>query len=71
MVACADTLDKAAELSLQHTVEFILKRSRRYTPNQVMLLLSILGDAQVCEMVDTYMEMRYSFEKRILPELEF
>ena len=37
----------------------------------LMLMLAELGDVEVCQMVDTYMTMRFGFEKRIAPELTF
>ena len=50
---------------------YILKRTDRYTPNHLMLMLAELGDVEVCQMVDTYMTMRFGFEKRIAPDLKF
>lgn len=66
-----DTLEAAGFEAVQCIQEFILKRTDRYTPNHLMLMLAELGDMEVCQMVDTYMTMRFGFEKRIAPELLF
>lgn len=70
-IASKTTLEDAGFTAVDAIMQFILKRSKKYTPNQLMLLLAELGDVQVCEMVDTFMAMRFGVEKRILPELTF
>ena len=70
-IATADTLEDAGFTAVEAMMDFVLCRSQKYTPNHLMLLFSELGDVEVCQMVDTYMTMRYGFEKRILPELTF
>ncbi len=70
-ICSADTLEDAGFTAVQCIQEFILKRTDRYTPNHLMLMLAELGDVEVCQMVDTYMTMRFGFEKRIAPDLAF
>ncbi|MDO5111603.1 MAG: acetamidase/formamidase family protein [Clostridia bacterium] len=70
-IVSRNTLEDAGMDAVQCIQEFILKRTDKYTPNHLMLLLAELGDVEVCQMVDTYMTMRFSFEKRIAPELQF
>lgn len=70
-IVSKDTLEDAGMEAVQCIQEFVLKRTGRYTPNHLMLLLAELGDVEVCQMVDTYMTMRFGFEKRIVPDLKF
>lgn len=70
-IVSADTLEEAGFTAVQTIQEFILKRTDRYTPNHLMLMLAELGDVEVCQMVDTYMTMRFGYEKRIAPDIAF
>lgn len=70
-IVSADTLEEAGFTAVQTIQEFILKRTNRYTPNHLMLMLAELGDVEVCQMVDTFMTMRFGYEKRIAPDITF
>ncbi len=70
-IVSSDTLENAGFEAVQTIQEFILKRTDKYTPNHLMLMLAELGDVEICQMVDTYMTTRFGVEKRIVPELEF
>ena len=70
-IVSQNTLEDAGFLGVETMMDFILKRTDKYTPNHLMLLLAELGDVEICQMVDTYMTCRFSFEKRIVPELKF
>lgn len=70
-IVSGDTLEEAGFTAVQTIQEFILKRTNRYTPNHLMLMLAELGDVEVCQMVDTFMTMRFGYEKRIAPDITF
>lgn len=65
------TLEDAGFTAVQCIQEFVLKRTKQYTPNHLMLMLAELGDVEVCQMVDTYMTMRFGLDKRVVPDLKF
>ena len=65
------TMEEAGMEAVDTIFRFILKRTDKYTPNQLMLMLAELSDVEVCEMVDPLVAMRCGFDKRIVPELKF
>lgn len=61
----------AAQTACKEAAKFIMARSDRYEPYQMLTLLSICGDVQVNEMVDPVVSMRYGFDKNLFPNLTF
>ena len=70
-IVSKETMEEAGMEAVDTIFRFILDRSDKYAPNELMLLLAELGDVEVCEMVDPLVAMRFGFDKRILPDLAF
>lgn len=70
VIASAETLD-ARQIGLC-TRWWISSRSvRRRTPTKVVMLLSLVGDVQVCQMVDPEKTIRFMVPKYVLDSLGF
>ena len=70
-VASLETMEESSHAAVRAITDFILKRSDRYTPHQLMILLSQLADIEVCQIVDPLVTMRFGVEKRIVADLAF
>ena len=58
VIASAETLDAAADRAVHEMVDLICDRTAE-DPDKVVMLLSLVGDVQVCQMVDPEKTIRF------------
>ncbi len=64
-IASAPTMDEAADMAVHAMVDIL--RDRTGLPlDRLIMLLSLTGDVQVCQMVDPLRTMRFVVPKRVL-----
>ncbi|MEG0017055.1 MAG: acetamidase/formamidase family protein [Gordonibacter sp.] len=70
VIASAETLDEAADRAVHEMVALL--HDRTGTPeDELVLLLSIVADVQVCQMVDPEKTVRFMVPKYVLEALDF
>ena len=62
VIASAETLDAAADRAVHEMVDLICDRTAE-DPDKVVMLLSLVGDVQVCQMVDPEKTIRFMVPK--------
>lgn len=70
VIASAETLDAAADRAVHEMVDLICDRTVE-DPDKVVMLLSLVGDVQVCQMVDPEKTIRFMVPKYVLDSLGF
>lgn len=70
VIASAETLDEAADRAVHEMVDLICDRTAEH-PDKVVMLLSLAGDVQVCQMVDPEKTIRFMVPKYVLDSLGF
>ncbi|WP_302783561.1 acetamidase/formamidase family protein [Adlercreutzia equolifaciens] len=70
VIASAETLDEAADRAVHEMVDLICDRTAE-DPDKVVMLLSLAGDVQVCQMVDPEKTIRFMVPKYVLDSLGF
>lgn len=70
VIASAETLDAAADRAVHEMVDLICDRTAE-DPGKVVMLLSLVGDVQVCQMVDPEKTIRFMVPKYVLDSLGF
>lgn len=70
VIASAETLDAAADRAVHEMVDLICDRTAE-DPDKVVMLLSLVGDVQVCQMVDPEKTIRFMVPKYVLGSLGF
>ena len=70
IIASADSLDAAADRAVHEMVELMVERADISAPDAVMLL-SLVGNVQVCQMVDPQKTVRFMVLKRVLEGIGF
>lgn len=70
VIASAETLDAAADRAVHEMVDLICDRTAE-DPDKVVMLLSLVGDVQVCQMVDPEKTIRFMVPKYVLDSLVF
>ncbi len=70
IIASADSLDAAADRAVHRMVDLIAEHSSTSAPDAVMLL-SLVGDVQVCQMVDPQKTVRFMVPKYVLKAIGF
>lgn len=70
VIASAETLDAAADRAVHEMVDLICDRTAE-DPDKVVMLLSLVGDVQVCQMVDPEKTIRFMVPKYVLDSLGF
>ncbi len=70
IIASSDSLDSAADRAVHRMVDLIVDRSDMSAPDAVMLL-SLVGDVQVCQMVDPQKTVRFMVPKYALEAIGF
>ena len=70
VIASAETLDAAAGRAVHEMVDLICDRTAE-DPDKVVMLLSLVGDVQVCQMVDPEKTIRFMVPKYVLDSLGF
>ena len=70
-VASCSTMEEASHKAVQGMMEFIRKRTKRYSDYEIMILLSQFADIQVCQIVDPLVTMRFGIKKYVVEELVF
>ena len=70
VIASAETLDAAADRAVHEMVDLICDRTAE-DPDKVVMLLSLVGDVQVCQMVDPQKTVRFMVPKYVLESLGF
>ena len=70
VIASAETLDAAADRAVHEIVDLICDRTAE-DPDKVVMLLSLVGDVQVCQMVDPEKTIRFMVPKYVLDSLGF
>lgn len=70
VIASAETLDAAADRAVREMVDLICDRTAE-DPDKVVMLLSLVGDVQVCQMVDPEKTIRFMVPKYVLDSLGF
>ncbi|MEG0461508.1 acetamidase/formamidase family protein [Gordonibacter sp.] len=70
VIASAETLDEAADRAVHEMVALL--HDRTGTPeDELVLLLSLVADVQVCQMVDPEKTVRFMVPKYVLEALDF
>lgn len=70
VIASAETLDAAADRAVHEMLDLICDRTAE-DPDKVVMLLSLVGDVQVCQMVDPEKTIRFMVPKYVLGSLGF
>ena len=70
IIASAETLDAAADRAVHEMVDLMVDRCDMDEAEAVMLL-SLVGDVQVCQMVDPEKTVRFMVPKYVLESLNF
>ena len=70
IIVSADSLDAAAELAVQQMVDLLASRTNESEADLVMLL-SLVADVQVCQMVDPQKTVRFMVPKYVLDAIGF
>ena len=70
VIASAETLDAAVDRAVHEMVDLICDRTAE-DPDKVVMLLSLVGDVQVCQMVDPEKTIRFMVPKYVLDSLGF
>ena len=70
IIVSAESLDKAAELAVQHMVDLLASRTNESEADLVMLL-SLVADVRVCQMVDPEKTVRFMVPKYVLDAIGF
>jgi amidase len=70
VIASAETLDAAADKAVHEMVELIGERTG-CSADEIVLLLSLVADVQVCQMVDPEKTVRFMVPKYVLEALDF
>lgn len=70
VIASAETLDAAADRAVHEMLDLICDRTAE-DPDKVVMLLSLVGDVQVCQMVDPEKTIRFMVPKYVLDSLDF
>ena len=70
IIASAESLDAAAELAVQQMVDLLASRTNESEADLVMLL-SLVADVQVCQMVDPQKTVRFMVPKYVLDAIGF
>ncbi len=70
VIASAETLDAAADRAVHEMVDLICDRTGE-KPDEMVMLLSLVADVQVCQMVDPEKTVRFMVPKYVLDALGF
>lgn len=70
IIVSAESLDAAAELAVQQMVDLLASRTNESEADLVMLL-SLVADVQVCQMVDPQKTVRFMVPKYVLDAIGF
>ena len=70
VIASAETLDAAADRAVHEMLDLICDRTAE-DPDKVVMLLSLVGDVQVCQMVDPEKTVRFMVPKYVLDSYGF
>lgn len=70
VIASAESLDAAADRAVHEMVDLICDRTGR-PADEVVMLLSLVADVQVCQMVDPEKTVRFMVPKYVLDALGF
>ena len=70
IIVSAESLDTAAELAVQQMVDLLASRTNESEADLVMLL-SLVADVQVCQMVDPQKTVRFMVPKYVLDAIGF
>ena len=64
-IASAETLDEAGKLAADAMLDFLTKRSEKNV-NELILLMSLMTDMEVCQVVDPLMTARMRLRPGVL-----
>lgn len=70
VIATAPTLDAATDTCLSAALDF-LKDKIVLKSHEIIMLMSLVGDLQVCQVVDPEMTVRFAFPKKYMDIVEF
>ena len=70
IIVSAESLDAAAELAVQQMIDLLASRTNESEADLVMLL-SLVADVQVCQMVDPQKTVRFMVPKYVLDAIGF
>lgn len=70
IIASAESLDAAADRAVHEMVDLICDRTGK-PADEVVMLLSLVADVQVCQMVDPEKTVRFMMPKYVLDSLGF
>ena len=70
VIASAESLDAAADRAVHEMVDLICDRTGK-PADEVVMLLSLVADVQVCQMVDPEKTVRFMVPKYVLDALGF
>ena len=65
-IASDESLDVAVETSVRDMLAFILKTSNKFTKEELVMLFSLVGNTEICQIVDPKKTARFLFPKAIL-----
>ena len=70
IIVSADSLDAAADLAVQQMVDLLASRTNE-TEADLVMLLSLVADVEVCQMVDPQKTVRFMVPKYVLDSIGF
>ena len=70
IIVSADSLDTAADLAVQQMVDLLASRTNE-TEADLVMLLSLVADVEVCQMVDPQKTVRFMVPKYVLDSIGF
>ena len=70
IIASAESLDAAADRAVHEMVDLIHERTGR-GKDEIIMLMSLVADVQVCQMVDPEKTVRFMVPKYVLEALDF
>ena len=71
VIASCPTMEEASHEAVASMERFVLQRCSRYTPHQLMIVLSQLADIEVCQIVDPLVTMRFGLDRSAVAEVDF
>ncbi|HHU53718.1 MAG TPA: hypothetical protein GXZ43_06575 [Clostridiaceae bacterium] len=71
VITSCPTMEEASDEAVAAMERFILSRTTRYTPHQLMIVLSQLADIEVCQIVNPLITMRFGIDISAVDEVQF
>ncbi len=70
-IASSETMDRANEYAMKAVAEFLMKRDTGFSKTEVVVLLGVSADLEVCNFVDPRVSARLKIPKILIPNISF